>query len=207
MNTFVLIASICIGQVVTAEDTSSGIVMIFPFLLVFIPVQLLTEGRESTANANQAVCSRITIFSIERCISTGIGVFIYICRLCCLSTRNKVFKGSFRSRPPNQIFTITCTAKRTASGISIFSSYNSSTKLGIAIIRGSVATINIKIFIVFIFTSMLNTIWVSSRIYTFFLPLNRINNSRQFRCSSSCQGRCIICIRSGVRSTCNKTLT
>ena len=153
--------------------------MIFPFLLVFIPVQFLTQSGKSTTNTNQTVSCSITISTLNSftCRSRSICWLSSIQQIMILritvTTRDPVFKSGFRSRPPNKIFTIAWPTKGSASRISSFRWNYSCTEFATACIFTSTTSIGIKISIISIFTGYDITIRP-------FLPFYWVNNSSQF---------------------------
>ena len=165
---FAVCSTIGICQVVTTEDTGRSVVVIFPLILIFVPVEFLTQSRETATYANQTISCSCAVGHVSRS-----------CRCVCFithttSTGELVFESSFRSSPPYQLIPITSTF-----GFRI-SKGNNGFGYRISRSRGRIPSVNIEVFTIYVFTGSFNTT-------IFFLPLYRINDRTQISTSRSSQ--------------------
>ena len=84
MNAFGFIRLSCVSEVIAAKDTAACFVMVFPFFLVLVVVQLLTEGGKSAADTHQTIGCRIAVFARHvrtnqgTCGAIGLGALFQV---------------------------------------------------------------------------------------------------------------------------------
>ena len=155
----VFTSQVSISQVVVTEDTGRGIVVIFPLVLFFVPIEFLTQSREAATDTDETVGCSCAVFHVSRS-----------CRCVCFTTHTTstgelVFESSFLSGPPNEAFTITLIfSVREATGYSSFSRYSSARRSGSS-------SVKIEVFTIFVSTS---------DVFGAIIPFCRINNSSYF---------------------------
>ena len=165
---FAVCSTIGICQVVTAEDTGRSVVVIFPLILIFVPVEFLAQSRETATYANQTISCSCAVGHVSRS-----------CRCVCFithttSTGELVFESSFRSSPPYQLIPVTRAFSFSISKCYDFLSHRVGRTLS------GIASVNIEVFTIYVFTGSFNTT-------IFFLPLYRINDRTQISTSRSSQ--------------------
>ena len=170
---FAVCSTIGICQVVTAEDTGRSVVVIFPLILIFVPVEFLTQSREAATYANQTISCSCAVGQASR-FRRGKSSCQFSSIKCFTGTSKFVFKCSFRSSPPYQLIPITSTF-----GFRISKGNNG---FGYRITRtySRIPSVNIEVFTIYVFTGSFNTT-------IFFLPLCRINDRTQISTSRSSQ--------------------